>query len=74
VSDVLGGYPAGLTAPEALDPAVYRRVPAIADDAGVVLDDQEVAAAASSVSVLSIPFVLDELIDDLADAAANAAA
>jgi iron complex transport system substrate-binding protein len=73
-SDVLVGFTDGLTAQEALDSDLYRSVPAIEDDAAVVLDDQEVAAAASSVSVLSIPFVLDELIDDLADAAANAAA
>ena len=72
-SDVLVGFTDGLSAQEALDSDLYRSVPAIEGDASVVLDDQEVAAAASSVSVLSIPFVLDELVDDLAGAAANAA-
>ena len=72
-SDVLIGFTDGLTAEEALTSDLYSSVPAIGRDAAVVLDDQEVAAAASSVSVLSIPFVLDELVDGLADAAANAA-
>ena len=71
-SDVLVGFTDGLTAEEALNSDLYSSVPAIGRDAAVVLDDQEVAAAASSVSVLSIPFVVDELVDGLADAAANA--
>ena len=72
-SDVLVGFTDGLTAQEAVDSDLYSSVPAIGSGAAVVLDDQEVAAASSSVSVLSIPYVLDELVDDLADAAANAA-
>ena len=71
-SDVLVGFTDGLTAQEALESDLYSSVPAIANDAAVVFDDQEIAAAASSVSVLSIPFVLDELVDDLSAAAANA--
>jgi iron complex transport system substrate-binding protein len=71
-SDVLIGFTDGLTAQEALDSDLYSSVPAIERNAAVVLDDQEVAAAASSVSVLSIPFVLDELVDGLAAAAAAA--
>ncbi len=71
-ADVLVGFTDGLTAQEALDSDLYSSVPAIRRDAAVVLDDQEVAAAASSVSVLSIPFVLDRLVDGLADAAARA--
>jgi iron complex transport system substrate-binding protein len=73
-SDVLVGFTDGLTAQEAVESDLYSSVPAIEDDAAVVLDDQEVAAASSSVSVLSIPFVLDQLVDDLADAAAHAGA
>jgi iron complex transport system substrate-binding protein len=71
-ADLLIGFTDGLTAEEALSSDLYASVPAIGRDAAVVLDDQEVAAAASSVSVLSIPFVLDPLVDGLADAAANA--
>ena len=71
-SDVLIGFADGLTADEVLSSDLYSSVPAVQRDAAVVLDDQEVAAAASSVSVLSIPFVLDQLVDGLADAAAAA--
>src|SRR5215210_313375 len=72
-SDVLIGFTDGLSAEEALTSDPYAGVPAIERDAAVVLDDQTVAAAASSVSVLAIPYVLDQLVDGLAGAAANAA-
>jgi iron complex transport system substrate-binding protein len=72
-SDVLIGFTDGLTAEEALTSDLYASVPAIERDAAVVLDDQTVAAAASSVSVLAIPYVLDQLVDGLAGAAAHAA-
>jgi iron complex transport system substrate-binding protein len=72
-SDVLIGFTDGLTAEEAVSSDLYSNVPAIERDAAVVIDDQSFAAAASSVSVLSIPYVLDQLVDSLADAAANAA-
>ena len=42
-------------------------------DSAVLIDDQAFAAAVSSVSVLAIPFVLDQLVDQLSVAAANAA-
>jgi iron complex transport system substrate-binding protein len=71
-SDVLVGFTDGLTAQEAVESDLYSSVPAIEDGAAVVIDDQEVAAASSSVSVLSIPFVLDQLVDELADATADA--
>jgi iron complex transport system substrate-binding protein len=72
-SDVLIGFTDGLSAEEALTSDLYAGVPAIERDAAVVLDDQTVAAAASSVSVLAIPYVLDQLVDGLAGAAVNAA-
>ena len=72
-SDVLIGFTDGLSADEALTSDLYSSVPAIERDSAVVMDDQTVAAAASSVSVLAIPYVLDELVGGLADAAANAA-
>ena len=62
-----------MTADEVVSSDLYASVPAIERDAAVVLDDQTVAAAASSVSVLAIPYVLDQLVDGLAGAAANAA-
>jgi iron complex transport system substrate-binding protein len=71
-SDVLIGFADGLSTEEVLSSDLYASVPAIERDAAVVLDDQTVAAAASSVSVLAIPYVLDQLVDGLADAAANA--
>jgi iron complex transport system substrate-binding protein len=71
-SDVLIGFTDGLTAEEAVSSDLYAGVPAIERDAAVVIDDQTVAAAASSVSVLAIPYVLDQLVDGLVDAAANA--
>jgi iron complex transport system substrate-binding protein len=71
-SDVLIGFADGMTADEVVSSDLYASVPAIERDAAVVLDDQTVAAAASSVSVLAIPYVLDQLVDGLA-AAANAA-
>ena len=71
-SDVLIGFTDGLTAQEAVTSDLYSSIPAIERDAAVVIDDQGFAAAASSVSVLSIPHVLDQLVDGLADAAAAA--
>lgn len=72
-SDVLVGFADGLPAEEVAALPVYGQVPAIASGAAVLIDDQEFGAAASSVSVLSLPFVLDQLVDELAAAAAKAA-
>jgi hypothetical protein len=52
---------------------VYSRVPAIQRDAAVLIDDEAFGAAVSSVSVLSIPFALEQLVDELAVVAENAA-
>jgi hypothetical protein len=49
-------------------------VPAIREDAAVLIDDQGFGAAVSSVSVLSLPYALDQLVDQLAAAAQKAAA
>jgi iron complex transport system substrate-binding protein len=72
-SDVLVGFADGLSADEVAALPIYSQVPAIQDDAAVLIDDQSFAAAVSSVSVLATPFVLDQLVDQLATAASNAA-
>ena len=71
-SDVIVGFADGQSAEEVLALPVYSRVPAIQDDAAVLIDDQAFGAAVSSVSVLSIPFALEQLVDQLATAAGNA--
>ena len=71
-SDVLVGFTEGLSVDEVVALPIYSQVPAIQDDAAVLIDDQSFAAAVSSVSVLSTPFVLDRLVDQLATAASNA--
>ncbi|MCV2491612.1 iron-siderophore ABC transporter substrate-binding protein [Geodermatophilus sp. YIM 151500] len=71
-SDVLIGWTDGLTVEEVLTSELYASVPAIQRNAAVVLDDTGFAAAASMVSPLSIPYTLDQLVDRLAEAAANA--
>lgn len=71
-SDVLVGFADGMTAAEVTESPVYSQIPAVQDDAAVIIDDQGFAAAVSSVSVLSIPFALDALVEDLSTAAANA--
>jgi iron complex transport system substrate-binding protein len=71
-SDVLVGFADGLSADEAAALPIYTQVPAIRDDAAVIIDDQSFAAAVSSVSVLATPFVLDQLVDQLAVAADSA--
>ncbi len=72
-SDVLVGFADGLSADEAAALPIYNQVPAIQDDAAVIIDDQSFAAAVSSVSVLAMPYVLDQLVDQLAEAAQSAA-
>jgi iron complex transport system substrate-binding protein len=71
-SDVVIGFADGMTSAEVLSSPLYSSVPAIARNAAVVIDDQAFAAAASSVSVLAIPYSLDQLVDGLAAAAARA--
>jgi iron complex transport system substrate-binding protein len=71
-SDVLVGFADGLAADEVAALPIYSRVPALENDAAVLIDDQAFAAAVSSVSVLATPFVLDQLVDQLAVAADSA--
>jgi iron complex transport system substrate-binding protein len=73
-SDVIVGFADGLTAEEVAALPVYGQVPALARDAAVLIDDQGFGAAVSSVSVLSLPYALDQLVDQLAAAAQKAAA
>lgn len=73
VSDVIVGFADGLSAEEVAALPIYAQVPAIRNDAAVLIDDQGFGAAVSSISPLSLPFALDQLVDDLAVAARNAA-
>jgi iron complex transport system substrate-binding protein len=71
VSDVLVGFADGLSAEEVAALPIYGQVPAIQNDAAVLIDDQSFGAAVSSVSVLSLPYALDQLVDQLSVAAEN---
>jgi iron complex transport system substrate-binding protein len=73
-ADVVVGFADGLTADEVKAQPVYAQVPAVQRGSAVIVDDEEFAAAMSSVSVLSIPFALDTLVAQLATAAGNAQA
>jgi iron complex transport system substrate-binding protein len=73
-SDVIVGFADGLSAEEVAALPVYGQVPAISRDAAVLIDDQGFGAAVSSVRVLSVPYALDRLVDQLSAAAAKAAA
>jgi iron complex transport system substrate-binding protein len=67
-SDVLVGFADGLSAEEAAALPIYSQVPAIRNGSAVLIDDQSFAAAVSSVSVLAMPYVLDQLVDELVEA------
>ena len=71
-SDVIVGFADGLSAEEVAALPIYGQVPAIQDDAAVLIDDESFGAAVSSVSGLSLPYALDQLVDQLAAAAENA--
>jgi iron complex transport system substrate-binding protein len=71
-SDVIIGFADGLSADEVAALPIYSQVPAIRNDAAVLIDDQGFGAAVSSISVLSLPWALDQLVDQLAAAAQNA--
>ncbi|TFV78275.1 iron-siderophore ABC transporter substrate-binding protein [Blastococcus sp. CT_GayMR19] len=71
-SDVIVGFADGLSAEEVAALPVYAGVPALERDAAVLIDDEGFGAAVSSVSVLSIPYVLEQLVDALAVAAQKA--
>jgi iron complex transport system substrate-binding protein len=72
-ADVVVGFADGMTASEVTSSPVYSRVPAVGRGSAVVIDDDTFAAAVSSVSVLSIPYALDQLVDRLSTAAKAAA-
>ncbi len=59
--DVIVGFADDLPAEEVAALPIYGRVPAIQDDAAVLIDDQGFGSAVSSISVLSLPFALDQL-------------
>jgi iron complex transport system substrate-binding protein len=73
-ADVVIGFADGISAGEVKALPVYAQVPAIQRNSAVIVDDEEVAAGMSAVSVLSIPWVLDKLVDQLATASGNARA
>lgn len=71
-SDVVIGFADGLPADEVAALPIYSRVPAIENDAAVLIDDQAFGAAVSSISVLSLPYALEQLVEQLSVAAQNA--
>jgi iron complex transport system substrate-binding protein len=72
-ADVIVGFADGLAAEEVAALPAYGQVPAIQRYSAVLIDDEGFGAAVSSISVLSIPYALERLVDQLATAAANAA-
>jgi iron complex transport system substrate-binding protein len=68
-SDVLVGFTDGLGVADVATSPVYSRLPAVQRDAAVLIDDEAFAAAVSSVSVLSIPWSLEQLVGRLSTAA-----
>jgi iron complex transport system substrate-binding protein len=73
-ADVIVGFADGLAADEVTALPAYGQVPAIQRDSAVLIDDEGFGAAVSSISVLSLPYALDRLVDQLATAASNAGA
>ncbi|MFP5370137.1 MAG: iron-siderophore ABC transporter substrate-binding protein [Actinomycetes bacterium] len=73
-SDVIVGFTDGMAAEDVAALPAYGQVPAIRADSAVLIDDEEFGAAVSSISVLSLPYALDRLVEQLATAAANAGA
>ena len=72
-SDVIVGFADGMAADEVAALPAYGQVPAIQRDSAVLIDDETFGAAVSSISVLSLPYALDRLVEQLAAAADNAA-
>ncbi|MGY1619408.1 iron-siderophore ABC transporter substrate-binding protein [Geodermatophilus sp. SYSU D00691] len=70
-SDVLVAWTAG-PADEVTSQPIYAQVPAIARGSAVVVDDPGFVFGASAVSVLSIPWVLDQFVGELSTAVAAA--
>jgi iron complex transport system substrate-binding protein len=71
-ADVIVGFADGLAADEVAALPAYAQVPAIQRDSAVLIDDEGFGAAVSSISVLSLPYALDRLVEQLATAATNA--
>jgi iron complex transport system substrate-binding protein len=71
-ADVIVGFADGMAAEEVEALPAYGQVPAIQRDSAVLIDDEGFGAAVSSISVLSLPYALDRLVDQLATAASNA--
>lgn len=71
-ADILVSITQGLSGKDAIALPAYARIPAIQRNAAVILDDQDLAAAFSMVSVLTIPWFMDQLVGPLSTAAENA--
>jgi iron complex transport system substrate-binding protein len=71
-ADVVIGFADGASVEEVTALPVYAQVPAVRRGSAVLIDDTSFAAAVSSVSVLSIPWALDQLVDRLTGAVENA--
>jgi iron complex transport system substrate-binding protein len=71
-ADVLVAYVDGLTAAKFAADPVYAALPAVKKGSAYVMEDQQVISGMSSVSVLSVPWVLDKIVPGLAKAAAAA--
>jgi iron complex transport system substrate-binding protein len=69
-ADVLVAYVDGLTATKFAADPVYAALPSVRKGSAYVLEDQQVISGMSSVSVLSVPWVLDKIVPGLAKAAA----
>lgn len=69
-ADVVVGFVSGNAGP-ASDPA-FAQLSAFGRGSAVVLSDEQVISGLSSVSVLSIPWVLDKIVPQLAEAARRA--
>ena len=72
-ADVIVGFADGMPAEEVAALPAYAQVPAIQRGSAVLIDDEGFGAAVSSISVLSLPYALDRLVEQLATAATNAA-
>lgn len=68
-ADVVIGYADGVGAETVRNDPVYANLGAFEDGSAYVLDDQQVIGGMSSVSVLSVPWVMDRIVPSLSEAA-----
>ncbi|MGH3357809.1 MAG: iron-siderophore ABC transporter substrate-binding protein [Nocardioidaceae bacterium] len=68
-ADVVVGYADATGAETVLDDPVYGSMDAFERGSAYVLDDQQVIGGMSSVSVLSVPWVMDRVVPELSKAA-----